>query len=348
MDVFALADFEPLAKATLSPEAWAYYSGGSWDEVTLRENEAAFRRRVLRPRVLVDVSNIDTATTLLGARVSMPIGFAPAALQGLAHPEGEVVPARVAGRTGLAYVLSTFASRSIETVAAVGRGLRWFQLYVQEDRRLAERLVHRAAEAGYAAIVLTADLPRPGHREHERRFPLVDAGPLGNVPAGVAGEEFVDFIGGMIDASVGWRDLEWLRSLSPLPLVIKGILTPEDARLAIEGGAAAVVVSNHGGRQLDRTSASIDALEAVVAAVAGRAEVYLDGGVRRGTDVVTALALGARAVFLGRPFLYALAAGGEAGVVRAVEMLRAELEAAMALLGCPTVAAITRDRVGAA
>jgi isopentenyl diphosphate isomerase/L-lactate dehydrogenase-like FMN-dependent dehydrogenase len=346
MDVFALKDFEALAQAALSPEAWGYYSGGSWDEASLNENEAAFRRRVLRPRVLVDVAAIDTATTVLGARVSMPVGFAPAALQGLAHPEGEVVPARVAGRVGLPYILSTFSSRSLETVAAVGRGLRWFQLYVQEDRRLAGRLVHRAAEAGYAALVLTVDLPRPGYRERERRFPLTDVGPLGNVPAGEGGEEFVDFIGGVIDASLSWRDLEWLRSLSTLPLVIKGILTPEDARLAVESGAAGIIVSNHGGRQLDRTPATIDALEAVVATVDGRAEVYLDGGVRRGTDVVTALALGARAVFLGRPFLYALAAGGEAGVTRAVELLRDELETAMALLGCPTVAAITRDRVG--
>jgi isopentenyl diphosphate isomerase/L-lactate dehydrogenase-like FMN-dependent dehydrogenase len=345
MDVFRLDDFEPLARAVLSPEAWAYISGGSWDEVSLRENVAAFQRRVLRPRVLVDVSTIDTSTTLLGARVRMPIGVAPTALQGLVHDEGEVVPARVAGRMGLPYVLSTFSSRSVETVGAVGRGVRWFQLYVQKDRHLAERLVHRASEAGFGAIVLTVDLPRPGYRERERRFPITDTGAFGNVPPGVGGGEYVDFITNVIDASLSWHDLEWLRSLSPLPLVLKGILTAEDARLAVEAGAAGVVVSNHGGRQLDRAPATIDALEAVVAAVDGRAEVYLDGGVRRGTDVVTALALGARAVFIGRPFLYALAAGGEAGVGRAVELLRDELETAMALLGCPTVAAITRDRV---
>ncbi|MFI5254518.1 MAG: alpha-hydroxy acid oxidase [Candidatus Limnocylindrales bacterium] len=345
MDVHALADFEPLAEAALSPEAWAYYSGGSWDEVSLHENEAAFRRRVLRPRVLVDVAAIEMNTTVLGAAVKLPFGFAPAALQGLAHADGEVVTARVAGRMGLPYVLSTFSSRSLETVASVGRGVRWFQLYVQEDRKLAERLVHRVAEAGYTAIVLTADLPRPGYREREHRFPLTAPGHLGNVAGGGSGEEFGDFIGSLIDASLSWKDLEWLRALTPLPLVIKGILSAEDARLAVEAGAAGIIVSNHGGRQLDRAPAAIDALEAVVAAVEGRAEVYMDGGVRRGTDVVTALALGARAVFLGRPFLYALAAGGEAGVRRAVELLRAELETAMALLGCPTIAAITRDRV---
>lgn len=344
MDVHALADFEALARDALSPAAWGYYAGGSWDEVTLRENEAAFRRRVLRPRVLVDVSRVDTFTTILGERVSLPVGFAPVALQGLAHPEGEVVPARVAGRAGLPFVLSTYSSRSLETVAAVGRGVRWFQLYVQHDRRIAEHLVGRAVEAGYRAIMLTADLPRPGIRERERRQPLTETGGLGNVaPAG--DKEFIDLIRGLNDASLGWDDLAWLRSLSDLPLVVKGILTGEDARLAVEHGAAALVVSNHGGRQLDRVSASIDALEEVVAAVDGRAEVYLDGGVRRGTDVVTALALGARAVFVGRPFLYALAGAGEAGVTRAVELLREEVEAAMALLGCATVEAITRDRV---
>jgi isopentenyl diphosphate isomerase/L-lactate dehydrogenase-like FMN-dependent dehydrogenase len=344
MDVHVLADFEALARAALSPEAWGYYAGGAWDEVTLRESEAAFRRRVLRPRVLVDVSRVDTSTTVLGGRIQAPFGFAPVALQGLAHPDGEVVPARVAGRAGLPFVLSTLSSRSLETVAAVGRGLRWFQLYVPGDRRVAEHLVGRAAEAGYRAIVLTVDVPRPGIRERERRNPLTETGRLGNVPQ-PDGEPFLDFVGGLMDASLDWEDLAWLRSLSDLPLVVKGILGGEDARLAVEHGAAAIVVSNHGGRQLDRVSASIDALEEVVAAVDGRAEVYLDGGIRRGTDVVTALALGARAVFVGRPFLYALAAAGEAGVKRAVELLHREVETAMALLGCPTVAAITRDRV---
>ena len=344
MDVHALADFEPLAQAALSPEAFAYYAGGSWDERTLRENEAAFARRELRPRVLVDVSSVDPSTTMLGAKVSLPVGFAPVALGGLAHREGEVVPARVAGREGLIYGLSTFSNRSLETVAAVGRGTRWFQLYVHRDRGRSAALVARAAEAGYAAIVLTVDLPVPGYRVRERRSPVKDAGPLGNA-IGATGGAPLDATLLENDASLTWTDMAWLRSLSPLPLVVKGILRPDDARLAIEHGAAAVVVSNHGGRQLDRVAATIDALEPVVDAVEGLAEVYLDGGVRRGTDVVTALALGARAVFVGRPILYALAVAGEAGVARAVEILRAETTTAMALLGCPTVADITRDRV---
>lgn len=344
MDVHQLADFDGLARSALSPEAYGYYAGGSWDEVTLAENEAAFRRRVLRPRVLVDVSAVDPSTTLLGTRVSLPVGFAPAALQGLAHREGEVVPARVAGREGLLFVLSTYATRSLETVAAVGRGARWFQLYVQRDRRQSEALVARAVEAGYGALVLTVDLPSPGYRPRELRHPLRDHGPLGNV-ALAAGGDFYAAIGDESDASLTWDDLAWLRSLSPLPLVVKGILSPDDAALAVEHGAAAIWVSNHGGRQLDRVAATIEALGPVADAVAGRAEVYVDGGVRRGTDVVTALALGARAVFIGRPFLFALAAAGEAGVARAVEIVRRETTLAMALLGCPAVADITRDRV---
>ncbi|MET1232221.1 MAG: alpha-hydroxy acid oxidase [Candidatus Limnocylindrales bacterium] len=345
MDVHALADFEPLAQASLSPEAYAYYAGGSWDEQTLHENEAAFARRVLRPRVLVDVSSVDPSTTMLGAKVSLPIGFAPVALGGLAHREGEVVPARVAGREGLIYGLSTLSNRSIETVASVGRGTRWFQLYVQRDRGRTAALVGRAVEAGFAAIVLTVDLPPPGYRIRELRRPVPDVGPLGNVLENGQRGGPLESVLLDLDASLTWTDLAWLRSLSSLPLVVKGILRPDDARLAIEHGAAGVVVSNHGGRQLDRAAATIDALEPVVDAVEGRAEVYLDGGVRRGTDVITALALGARAVFVGRPILYAMAVAGEAGVARAVEILRAETTTAMALLGCPTVADVTRDRV---
>jgi 4-hydroxymandelate oxidase len=256
-----------------------------------------------------------------------------------------VVPARVAGRQDLIYTLSTLSNRSLETVASVGRGTRWFQLYVQRDRGRTAALAGRAVEAGYAAIVLTVDLPPAGYRVREMRRPVRDAGPLGNLLEGGAGGGSLESVLLDLDASLTWQDLGWIRELTPLPLVVKGILAPEDARLAVEHGAAAVVVSNHGGRQLDRVAATIDALAPIVDAVDGRAEVYLDGGVRRGTDVVTALALGARAVFIGRPFLFALAAAGEAGVARAVEILRAETTTAMALLGCPSVASITRDRV---
>ena len=344
MDVTSLPEFEVLARERLDPAAYAYYAGGAWDEHTLRDNADAFARRRLLPRALVDVSTVDPSTTLLGAPVALPVGVAPAALQGLAHPEGELITARAAARSHALFCLSTFSNRSVETVAAAGRGTRWFQLYVQRDRARTEALVARAVAAGFTALVLTVDLPLPGYRDRELRQPLPSEGELPNVGL-MAGADFLHAIDHEIDASLDWDDLPWLRSLSQLPLVVKGLLDPADAARAVDAGAAAVWVSNHGGRQLDRAPASLDALEPVVEAVAGRAEVYLDGGVRRGTDVVTALVLGARAVFLGRPFLFALAAGGEAGVARAFEILDQEVRTAMALLGAPTVSQLTRDRV---
>ncbi len=337
-----LREFEALARERLSPSAYAYYAGGSWDEQTLRDNEAAFARRRLLPRVLVDVAKVDPGTSLLGRAVALPVGFAPAALQGLAHPDAELVPARVASGSGLLYCLSTFANRSIEQVAGSGPGPRWFQLYVQKDRAASEAAVARAVAARYDAIMLTVDFAAAGYRERDLRDPVVDEGLLPNV-GGEAPNRGP--FGHQVDSSLDWDDLAWLRGLSNLPIVIKGILDPADAVLAVEYGAAGIVVSNHGGRQLDRAPASLDALEPVVQAVAGRAEVYLDGGVRRGTDVITALALGAQAVFIGRPYLYALAAGGQAGLLRLVEILDAEIRIAMALLGAPTMAGITRDRV---
>jgi 4-hydroxymandelate oxidase len=344
VDVHNLRAFEALARERLTPAAYAYYAGGAWDEQTLRENEAAFTRRTLLPRVLVDVGTIDPGTTMLGTPVALPVALGPAALQCLAHPEGELVPARAASRAKLIYCLSTLSNRSIETVAAAGRGTRWFQLYVLRDRGRTEELVARAVAAGYKALILTVDLPQAGYREREYREPLRNAGELGNVGA-MEGPDFLSGLGGEIDPTLDWDDLAWVRSLSDLPLVIKGVLDPADAVRAVEHGAAAIVVSNHGGRQLDRAPASLDALEAVVEAVGGRAEVYLDGGVRRGIDVVTALALGARAVLIARPYLFALAGGGESGVARCLEILDHEIRLAMSLLGAPTVAGLTRDRV---
>ncbi len=337
-----LREFEALARARLTPAAYAYYAGGSWDELTLRDNEAAFARHRLLPRVLVDVARVDPTTSILGHDVALPIGFAPASSQALAHSEAEVIPARVAANRGLVFCLSSFSNRSLEDVAGVGRGMRWFQLYVQKDRGRSEEMVRRAAAAGYRAIVLTVDLPTTGYREREIRDPVAETGALPNIGWE---EAYHGSTVALIDESLSWADLAWLRGLSELPIVIKGILDPADAARAVDAGAAGIVVSNHGGRQLDRAPASIDALERVVDAVAGRAEVYLDGGVRRGTDIVTALALGARAVFIGRPYLYALAAAGEAGVLRCVEILEAELRTAMKLLGAPTLAGLTRDRV---
>jgi isopentenyl diphosphate isomerase/L-lactate dehydrogenase-like FMN-dependent dehydrogenase len=342
-EVVNLDGFEPLARAKMDPAGYNYYVGGAGDEVTLRENIAAFRRRKLRPRVLIDVSSIDTSTELLGQRVSLPVGLAPTGLNGLADPEGEAAAARAAARAGALFCISTLSSSSLEEAAAAG-GPRWFQLYVNEDRALSEAIVKRARDAGYSALVLTVDLPVVGYRERELRMPIaLSDHRVGNFDDLLReAEDLPHVFTTLFDQTLSWDDIEWVRSISDMPLVIKGILTAEDARLAVDHGADAVLVSNHGGRQLDRAPATIDVLEEVVDAIDGRVDVYLDGGVRRGSDVMVALALGAKAVFIGRPYLFALAAGGEAGVARCLQLLSAETENAMALLGVRSTDEITR------
>lgn len=339
--VFNLDELEERARAVLPAPAFAYYSGGAGDEITLRDNVAAFRRRRLRARVFVDVSSIDTSTTFLGARVSLPVGLAPTAQNGLAHPEGEVATGRAARAADVLMCLSTISNRSLEDVAAVGPAPRWFQLYVHKDPGISKAMIERAAAAGYRAIVVTGDLPYPGYREREFRDPIVYESDVafGNFTGIVDTEQaaMLELLDEVINASVTWDDLEWIRNASDLPVLVKGVLTPEDAVLAVDHGVAGIVVSNHGGRQLDRVPATIDVLEEIVDAVAGRAEVYVDGGARRGVDVVIALALGARGVFIGRPYLYALAIDGERGVTRVLELLRAEFENSMALLGVTRV-----------
>jgi len=318
-DAVSLHDLEALARAAMDPEAFDFVAGGAGDEVTLRENAAAFARRRLWPRVLTGVVGVDTSATMLGAPVSMPVGLAPAALQGLAHPDGEIAAARAAASAGVVYCLSTVSTHPIEAVGAATDGAWWFQLYIQKDRALTEDLVRRAEAAGCRAVVLTVDLPVTGYRDRELRQGFAGHWDgLGNFDRpGLGDLSLRELIATSFDPLLTWDDVGWVRSLCALPLVVKGILTPEDAELAAACGASAVVVSNHGGRQLDRCPASLDVLEEVVTAVGGRLEVYLDGGVRRGGDVVITLALGARGVFIGRPYLYALAAGGEDGVRRA-------------------------------
>lgn len=343
-EVVNLYGFESLAREAMSPEAYAYAAGGAADEVTLAANAAAFRSRRLRPRVLVDVSSVDPATEVLGRRIAMPLGIAPMGHQQLAHADGEVAMAEAAAGAGVPFCLSTFSYRPIEDVTA---GARWLQLYVGKDRALSEEIVLRAVAAGYEAIMLTADLPVVGSRDREFAANVTIAPQdHGNFRSIIGGEEglksLVDLV---LDPSLSWDDLGWLRSLSDLPLVLKGVLTAEDARRAAEHGVDAIVVSNHGGRQLDRSPATIDVLEEIVNAAGGDLEVYLDGGVRRGTEVVIALALGARAVFVGRPFFFALAAGGREGVAHGLALLRAEIENAMALLGARDVGEITREHV---
>jgi 4-hydroxymandelate oxidase len=332
--IVSLAEFEPLARAAMEPEAYDYAAGGSWDELSLADNVAAWRRRRLRPRVLVDVTGVSAATTILGTPSALPLAIAPVAGQATADPEGEIAMARAAAAAGVPLILSSFSSRTPEAVATgAPAATLWFQLYVLPELARTRAVVERAAAAGYGAIVLTVDLPIPGYRERELRAPGWD------FPRDEPEPFDLDFD----PVRLTWDDLAEIRSWAPgLPLVLKGIMCAEDARLAVEHGVDAIVVSNHGARQLDRVAASVDMLEEVVAAVAGRTEVWVDGGVRRGLDVVIALALGARAVLLGRPALWALAAGGQAGVERALTIMREEVEIALALLGTPRPDAVTR------
>jgi len=330
-------DYEALAKTCLDAGTWAYLAGGTDDEVTLRANRSAFERVQLRPRMLIDVSTIDMRTSVLGIPINTPILIAPMGFQGLAHPEGECATARAIGPVGTIMGVSTFASRTLEEVAQAATGPLWFQLSAP-DRSWTERLVQRATDAGYRALVITVDAPRSGNKERVARQDF-------HLPAYKA--NFGDFgpVGNNFTSLPTWASIAWLRSLTTLPIVLKGILTAEDARVAIEQGIDGIIVSNHGGRQLDSVPATLDVLPEIVEAVKGRCEIYMDSGIRRGTDVLKALALGARAVFVGRPILWGLAVSGEGGVASVLEMLRAELELALALAGCPTLIHINRSFV---
>jgi isopentenyl diphosphate isomerase/L-lactate dehydrogenase-like FMN-dependent dehydrogenase len=345
-----VADYEALARERLDPGAYGYFAGGAGDELTLDDNIAAYRRWQLRPRVLVDVSTATTATTVLGTPVSMPLLVAPVAFQRMAHPDGEPGMARAAAGAGTVMVLSTLATATpAEIAAAAPDGHRWFQLYIFRDRGVTHALIEQAEEAGFEAIALTVDVPRLGRRERDLRTGFV-------IPAEVTVPSFATAAGkstagtpadmfSLMDPTVAWDDLSELVSDSNLPVLVKGVVTAEDAALAVEHGAAGVVVSNHGGRQLDGAVATIDALPEVADAVDGRVEVFVDGGIRRGSDVVKALALGARAVLAGRAPLWGLAAAGEQGAATVLELLREEIELAMVLTGAASPEGVTRSHV---
>jgi isopentenyl diphosphate isomerase/L-lactate dehydrogenase-like FMN-dependent dehydrogenase len=346
-----VSEYEALARERLAEGPYGYFAGGAGDEWTLAENVRAFNRWVLRPRMLVDIGTVTTATSVLGADVSMPILIAPTAFQRLAHPEGETATARAAATAGTVFCLSTLGSYTpAEIAASAPEGTNWLQLYWSPDRGFTQALVEASAAAGFGAILLTVDLPLAGRRERDLRaaFELPADLSLPNLPSRLGGGNFHAALAEVVDRTITWRDLEWLASLTDLPLVVKGILTAEDGRLACEHGAAGVVVSNHGGRQLDGVAASIDALPEVVDACAGRVTVLLDGGVRRGTDVVKAIALGARAVLVGRAPVWGLAVAGEEGVRNVLELLREELALALALLGCPSPEAVTPTHIARA
>jgi isopentenyl diphosphate isomerase/L-lactate dehydrogenase-like FMN-dependent dehydrogenase len=351
--IHTLAEFEASASRAMEPAAFDYVAGGAWDEVSLLENVVAWRRYQVMPRVLVDVATIDPSTTMLGRPVAMPVAIAPMAVHALAHPSAEIATAKAAAEAGIPFSHSTMGSRSIEDVAAAApAGLRWFQLYTQADPGRTRELVARAEAGGFGAIVLTVDLPRLGYRQRDRRSGFTLSG-LGNFtdapPTHAAGIHAAGLTlpEGLLGVGLTWADLDTIRGWTGLPLVLKGILSADDARIALEHDVAAIVVSNHGARQLDRTPAPIDVLAEVIDAVDGRLEVWVDGGVRRGLDVAIARALGAQGVLVGRPIIWALATAGQAGVARALAILREEFEIALALLGTPTPSAITRAHVRA-
>ncbi|MBA3245628.1 MAG: alpha-hydroxy-acid oxidizing protein [Actinobacteria bacterium] len=345
-----VADFERLAEASLEPGAFGYFAGGAGDEQCLRENVDAWRRHRLRPRVLVDVGEATAKTTVLGMEVSMPLLVAPTAFHRMVHPDGETATARAAATVGTIMCLSTLAtSGPAEVAAAAPDAPRWFQLYVFRERAVTQNLVEQAVEAGFEAIVLTVDAPRLGRRERDLRtgFRIPEDIVVPSVAAAVGewtGATPLDALS-RIDPTLSWGDLEQLVAASPVPVVVKGIQTAEDAHLACEHGASAIVVSNHGGRQLDAVAPTAELLPECVDAVGGRIEVYVDGGIRRGADVVAALALGARAVLVGRPVLWGLAHGGETGATRVLELLRDEIELALALCGCASPEAVTPAHV---
>uniref|UniRef100_A0A8I7B5W6 (S)-2-hydroxy-acid oxidase n=1 Tax=Hordeum vulgare subsp. vulgare TaxID=112509 RepID=A0A8I7B5W6_HORVV len=333
MEITNVTEYQAIAKQKLPKMIYDYYASGAEDEWTLQENREAFARILFRPRILIDVSKIDMTTTILGFKLSMPIMISPTAMQKMAHPDGEYATARAASAAGTIMTLSSWATSSVEEVASTGPGIRFFQLYVYKDRRVVEQLVRRAEKAGFKAIALTVDTPRLGRREADIKNRFV-------LPQNLTLKNFEGLDLGKMD-----QDVKWLQSITTMPILVKGVITAEDSRLAVENGAAGIIVSNHGARQLDYVPATISALEEVVKAARGQIPVFLDGGVRRGTDVFKALALGAAGVFIGRPVVFSLAVAGEAGVSNVLKMLRDEFELTMALSGCNSLADITRNHV---
>jgi 4-hydroxymandelate oxidase len=344
MQTASLRELEADARHRLDPAVYDFYAGGADDEVTLRANEAGFARIGLLPRVLRGHPTRELAVDLLGRRADLPVLIAPTAFHRLAHPGGELATAQAAAKAGTIMIVSMAATVAIEEVAAVGADL-WFQLYIQPDLAFTEAIVRRAEEAGCSALVVSVDSPVFGRRERDMRNAFFA------LPPGMCCENMRDPADGgqprkiVFSPGLCWADIAWLRSTTVLPIVLKGIAHPDDARLAADRGADAIMVSNHGGRQLDTVPAAIDLLPPIADAVGGRVPLLLDGGIRRGTDVVKALALGANAVAVGRPVLWGLAVAGADGVLHVLQTLRDELDRALALCGCGSPRDLTRDFV---
>lgn len=355
MEPLNLFDLEQLAKEKLPRIAYDYFSSGAWDEVTLRRAREAYNEIAIHYRVLVDVSRRNLSTKLFGQTLALPLLLAPTAFHKLAHPEGEIATARAAGAAGIPMVLSSLSNTTVEEVTAAASAPIWFQLYINKDRVFTRELVARVEKSGCAALVVTVDTPEWGRRERDVRngfhlppglsainlIPSNDCGEvIGQRGAGM-GQAFT----WMLDASVTWKDIDWLCGLTNLPVLLKGICRADDAKKSLAHGVAGIIVSNHGARQMDCAPATIEVLPRVTDAIGGKIPVLLDGGIRRGLDILKALALGADAVLIGRPVLWGLACGGEKGVRQVLEMLRQEFDLALALAGCPDVKSVTRDLV---
>lgn len=339
-----LMEYEPLAREKLSQMIFEYYAGGANDEITLRENQAAYQRLLLRPRMMRGVARRTLETTILGQAMRAPLLIAPMAFMKMAHEDGEAAVARAATTRGLTMVVSTSATMSLQTIAASAPGgPRWFQLYVEKDRGHTQELIQRAEAAGYSALVLTVDRPLLGRREADLRndFHLPPHLQMANLNL----SSWEAYRSSDLDDNLNWEDVDWLRSNTRLPILLKGILRGDDAQCALDHGAAGVIVSNHGGRQLDGAQATIDALPEIAEAVGDKLTLLVDGGIRRGTDIIKALALGAQAVLLGRPLLWGLAVDGESGVGRVLDLLLAEFDLALALCGCHSPQEITPDLI---
>lgn len=344
----AVYEYEERAKAKLPRPTFEYISTGSADQLTLRENVAAFQRIRVLPPLLRGVTKPDLSTTVLKERITLPVMLAPVAGQQLFHPDGGLASARAAAASGTVFGVSSSVMHSVEEIAKASSGPKWFQLYAPKDREVGKRLVQRAERAGFRAIILTVDLGEWKDSDRRNRFSLPrkilikhmrDIGFTGPFDE-MTDEQLSQFNSEAWDMGMTWEVIDWLRSITRLPLLLKGVLRADDAARAVKLGLDGIVVSNHGGRRLDGMPATIEMLPGVVEAVRGQAEVYLDGGIRRGTDVLKALALGARAVLIGRPYAWGLASDGEAGVRNVIELLRAELSNAMSACGCQNTAAI--------
>jgi 4-hydroxymandelate oxidase len=357
MNPVNINDYEIIAKGKLTQMAYDYYSSGACDEITLKQNCEAYAGIKLKYRVLKDVSSRDLSVTILGQKISFPVMIAPTAFQGMAHPDGELATVRAAGKGGTIMVLSTLSNTAVEDVVAESKTPVWFQLYVYKDRNATKELVRRVESAGCKVIVVTVDAPYLGIRERDVRnqFNLpdgltvkcMDAVGLGGVDEVEGGSGLAGYFASKLDPSLSWKDIEWLRSITKLPIILKGIACAEDAKLAVKHGVDGIIVSNHGGRQLDTCRATIEVLPEVTDAVRGKTEILIDGGIRRGTDILKAIALGAKAVLIGRPVLWGLAAEGEQGVTNVLEIFRKEFDLAMALSGCTSVNEISIDLIAA-